>query len=130
MKQANIVAPNLQRELDVLHGTHEPVRIFVFDGKTTTDNVITMAECMQGDHKAPQVVITTSTIAVGVNIYGRCFVLMLEEPVSLASFQQGLGRSCRPAGGPIHVAFPAARGEKFDPEVLHGILLNKFLSGK
>ena len=69
MKQANIVAPNLQRELDVLHGTGEPVRIFVFDGKTTTDNVITMAECMQGDHKAPQVVITTSTIAVGVNIY-------------------------------------------------------------
>ncbi len=85
---------------------------------------------MQGDLDAPQVVITTSAIAVGVNIYPRCFVLMLDEPTTLASFQQGIGRSCRPAGGLIHVAFPAAPGEKFDPKVLHGILLGKFLTGK
>ena len=89
-----------------------------------------MAECMQGLKSAPQVILTTSTIAIGVNFFSKCFVLMLEEPTSLAQFRQNIGRSSRPAGGLVYAAFPQARGEKFDPQVLHGILQSKFMSGK
>ena len=94
----------------------------MFDGKLTTDQVITMTQCMQARAEAPNVIVTTTKLAVGVNIYPRCFVLFLEEPACLADFYQGLGRANRPAGGPIYVAFPKAPGAKFDPEVLLRIL--------
>ena len=81
-----------------------------------------MTDCMQGRADAPNVIVTTTKIAVGVNIYPRCFVIFLEEPACLADFHQGLGRSNRPAGGLIYVAFPSSPGAKFDPGVLLGLL--------
>ena len=104
--------------------------VFHFDGKVTPDNMITMTQCMQGEANAPRVIVTTVKKAVGVNFFPKCFVLLLEEPKTLTDFHQALGRCSRPAGGPMHVAFPVAPSKSFCPRALYSILLGNLMTGK
>ena len=85
---------------------------------------------MTGQGTAPLVIVTTNKNAVGVNFYPKCFVLLIDEPKTLTDFHQALGRCCRPAGGPMHVAFPVAPERLFDPTFLHKILVSKLSTGK
>ena len=80
---------------------------------------------------APQITVTTSARAVGVNFYKHCFVLLLRQPETLAELNQDFGRANRvDTSGPVHVALPISQGETMDPAELYNLLKRKFLHGK
>ena len=92
-------------------------------------DTINKAMAMSAD--APKITVTTSKLAVGVNFYKLCFVLMLRQPETLAELNQNFGRANRiDTTGPVHVALPISPGETLDPTELYNLLRRKFLHGK
>lgn len=125
-KQAAKVATELQKQEGLRN-----MKVIVFDAKVTNANTEVINKAMAMSADAPLVIVTTPSLAVGVNFYKLCFVLMLRQPETLAEFHQVVGRSNRiDPSGPVHVAFPVAQGESIDPKQMHDFLKRKFLRGK
>ena len=81
--------------------------MFVFDAQVTNANISVINKAMTMSAGAPPVIVTTPWLALGVNFYKKCFVLMLRQPETLKEFHQVLGRSNRiSSAGELHVAFP------------------------